>query len=248
VFLRDVFKQNVFNHRQTHRVLNRHPNISQPDDKPDTVAFLPYVRTIFNLISRVLSRHNIKSVGLPPKKVSGFLRPVKDNLGLKTQGVYRIPCECGKVYVVQTGRSVESRLKEHQRHICLEQPYKSAVAEHSVDLGRHIQFHNTSVLATKTQHMDGIVKEVIEIELHRNSMSREMGFVSANHGSRSSAPSGNLTPDLQGHAGPCTLASLVPSLLCQCPPGRPSLSPPRHAPIPALACYLLYDVALPSHY
>jgi hypothetical protein len=26
------------------------------------------------------------------------------------------------------------------------------------------------------------------------------------------------------------------------------LSPPRHAPIPALACYLLYDVALPSHY
>jgi hypothetical protein len=63
-------------------------------------------------------------------------------------------------------------------------------------------------------------------------------FVSASHGSRSSAPSRNLTPDLQGHAGPCMLGSPVPRLLGKCPPGWPSLSPPpRHAPIPALACY-----------
>jgi hypothetical protein len=74
VFLNDVFWQNGYNDRQIHRVLNCRPNISQPKDNPDSVAFLPYVRTIFNRISRVLFRHNInKSVGLPPKKVSGFL-------------------------------------------------------------------------------------------------------------------------------------------------------------------------------
>jgi hypothetical protein len=65
-------------------------------------------------ISTVLSRHNIKSVGLPPKKVSSFFRPVKDNLEIRTPGVYRITCECGKVYTGQTGRSVDTRLKEHQ--------------------------------------------------------------------------------------------------------------------------------------
>jgi hypothetical protein len=97
VFLKDVFRQNGYNDRQIHRVLNRRPNISHPEDNPDSVAFLPYVGSIFNRISRVLSRRNIKSLGLPPKKLSGFLRPVKDNLGLRTQGVYRIPCECGKV-------------------------------------------------------------------------------------------------------------------------------------------------------
>jgi hypothetical protein len=37
----------------------------------------------------MLSQHN-KSVGLPPKKVSSFLQPVKDNLELRTPGVYRI--------------------------------------------------------------------------------------------------------------------------------------------------------------
>jgi predicted GIY-YIG superfamily endonuclease len=45
-----------------------------------------------------------------------MLRMVKDNLGLKVPGVYRIPCERGKVYVGQTGRSTEARCKEHEAH------------------------------------------------------------------------------------------------------------------------------------
>jgi hypothetical protein len=68
VFLKDVFRQNGYNDRQIHRVLNRRPNISQSEDNPNSVAFLPYVGTVFNRISRVLSRHNIKSMGLLPRK------------------------------------------------------------------------------------------------------------------------------------------------------------------------------------
>jgi hypothetical protein len=52
----------------------------------------------------------------------------------------------------------------------------SDVAEHSVDLGQHIQFHNTSILVTKTQYMDRIVREATEIELHPNDVNREVGF------------------------------------------------------------------------
>jgi hypothetical protein len=56
---------------------------------------------------------------------------------------------------------VDTRLKEHQRHIHLEHPEKSAMAEHSVDLGHHFQFHNTSILTTKNQYMDRIIREDI---------------------------------------------------------------------------------------
>jgi hypothetical protein len=63
VFLRDVFKQNGYNNQQIHRVLNCRLNISQPENKPESVAFLPYVGPIFNRVSRVLSQNNIKSVG-----------------------------------------------------------------------------------------------------------------------------------------------------------------------------------------
>jgi hypothetical protein len=47
------------------------------------------------------------------------------------------------------------RLKEHQRHILVEDQDKSAAAEHSTDQGHHIQFH---ILTTGTRYMDHIVR------------------------------------------------------------------------------------------
>jgi hypothetical protein len=176
VFLKDVFRENGYSDRQIHRALNHRPLLPQPNNKPHSVAFLPFVGTVFNRISRVLARHNIKSVGLSHMKLSSLLRPAKDHLGLRTLGVYRIPCECGRVYIGQTGRSVDIRLKLHQRHIRLKHPDKSAVAEHSIDQGHRIQFHNASILATKTRYMDRTVMEAIEIELHPYNINREGGF------------------------------------------------------------------------
>jgi hypothetical protein len=96
MFLRDVFKQNGYNYRQIHRALNRRPHLEQPDNKPNRVIFLPFVWIVFNSTSRVRARH-IKSVGLPHMQLRSLLRPVKDHLGLRTPGVCRIPCECGRV-------------------------------------------------------------------------------------------------------------------------------------------------------
>jgi hypothetical protein len=50
------------------------------------------------------------------------------------------------------------------------------MAEHSIDQGRRVQFHNSSILATKTRYMDNIVREAIEIELHAYNINREGGF------------------------------------------------------------------------
>jgi hypothetical protein len=109
-------------------------------------------------------------------KLSSLLCLIKDHLGLRTPGVYRIPCECGRVYIGQMGHHVDIRLKEHQQHIQLEHPDKSVIAEHSIDHRHCIQFHNSSILATKTRYMDRIVREAIEIELHPYNISREGGF------------------------------------------------------------------------
>jgi hypothetical protein len=142
-------------------------------------------------MSRVLAWHNIKSIGLSHKTSSSFLRPVKDNLGFRTPGVYRIPCECGRVYIGQTGRSVDTRLKEHQWCIWQLHPDKPTIAEHSVDSGHGIIFLDVSILATKTQYMDRIVKEAIETELP-TIWTEMLAFVSASHGSLSSPFSRNL--------------------------------------------------------
>jgi hypothetical protein len=48
VFLRDIFKLNGYNKQQIHKALNHHPDVGQPDNKPNSVAFLPSVGPIFN--------------------------------------------------------------------------------------------------------------------------------------------------------------------------------------------------------
>jgi len=56
----------------------------------------------------------------------------------KQDGVlYRIPYECGKVYIGETGRSMQERIKEHDRDIQLAGTQTSAVSEHAHDTGHY---------------------------------------------------------------------------------------------------------------
>jgi hypothetical protein len=71
-----------------------------------SVAFLLSTSTTFNCISWVLTKHNIKTVGLPPKTLSSLVQPIEDDLTLKTP-VYSIPREWGKVCIGQTRPSIE---------------------------------------------------------------------------------------------------------------------------------------------
>jgi len=78
---------------------------------------MPYTQTTHGQLSRMLAKHNIKSVTVPPREICSYLPPVKDALGLRTPGVYSSPCEYGKVYIEQSGKSIQIRIKEHNRHI-----------------------------------------------------------------------------------------------------------------------------------
>jgi len=130
-FLTHDFKQNGYSHQQIERGMKPATRTTKTEDKPISTGYLPYTQTAYGTISRMLAKYNIKSVAIPPKKISSYMPPTKNAAGLRTPGIYMIACECGKVYIGQSGRSVKFRIKEHERHIRLAQTDKSAVAEHS---------------------------------------------------------------------------------------------------------------------
>jgi hypothetical protein len=141
--------------------------------KPVAVATLPYQVAASHKVSMLLPKFNIQTLHISAKIIH-LLRPVKNKLGLRTAGIYRIPCECGKVNVGQTGRSIEARLKEHRRHVRLNQPERSAVAQHSLTAYHRIEFDDAAKLETATRYMYRFVREAIEIRLPQITLTETM--------------------------------------------------------------------------
>jgi hypothetical protein len=94
-----------------------------------------YQQAVSN-VSWLLTKYHIKTIHIPVKENIHMLRPIKDNVGLKVTSIYCIPSECGKVYVGQMGRSLETRCKNGQ-HTCLGQPEKSTVANCRFEMAQY---------------------------------------------------------------------------------------------------------------
>jgi hypothetical protein len=121
------------------------------------------IQSLFYLMSGWYSTASvgyITPLGVPPGKISSFLRSVKDYLGLKMPGVYS-----RRAVRLTPGGSYTSD------EIWRSHPWVGAV-----NLGHRIQPHHPYTLPTEPRHMDRIVRETTENGLHPNVMNRQDGF------------------------------------------------------------------------
>ena len=105
-----------------------------------------------------------------------MLRPIKDEQGLKTPGVYEVPCECVQVYLGQAGRTVSERISELERNLRMQYFDKSAVAQHALENNHHIGFDEARLIDRATNYWDRIRREAIEIKLQPNNFNRDSGL------------------------------------------------------------------------
>ena len=79
--------------------------------------------------------------------------------------IYKIRCECGDFYIGETGRTLDTRLKEHKA-ACRQGAFeRSAVAEHAWQPGHAIDWENVEIMDTHKDLPARKVKEALYIRL-----------------------------------------------------------------------------------
>ena len=119
----------------------------------ETTTVLPYVKGLCEQLRLCLQQQGVRAVfesetTLRPQLV----RPKYSVDPTKKDGVvYRIPCECCKVYIGETGRPMQERIKEHDRDIGLARTATSAVSEHAHNTG-HMPLWNEVKFIDRDPH------------------------------------------------------------------------------------------------
>ena len=114
-------------------------------------------------IRRVCKDFNIRAVFRSRPTLRSLLTKVKDPLPMEKQAnvVYEVPCTCGKVYIGETRRRLETRLKEHKDACIKGFTDKSAIAEHAWMEDHPIRWDDTRILQHASRTMELVIKEAI---------------------------------------------------------------------------------------
>ena len=94
----------------------------------------------------------------------------------RTGVVYRIPCSsCEKVYIGQTGRTLDHCLKEHRRALISGNVQQSAVAEHATNAMHDIDWEKAEVVDCHPHYRQRCALEAWHIRTEPNKMNRDGG-------------------------------------------------------------------------
>ena len=99
------------------------------DTQRPPLVLLPYVSGVSEDIRRVCRGFGIRVIFKTGRSLRSMLTKVKDTLPAEKQSrvVYQIPCTCGKTYIGEMTRRLETRMKEHQEACCRVMLERSAV-------------------------------------------------------------------------------------------------------------------------
>ena len=108
---------------------------------------------------------SIRTVFKAGPTLRGILTKVKDPLQTTKQSnvVYEVPCTCSKVYIGETKRRLETRLKEHKDASTRCLTDTSVIAEHAWTNDHPINWAETKILQRANHTMELVMKEVLSI-------------------------------------------------------------------------------------
>ena len=152
--------------------------------------------------NRVFKKHNIATAMKPNTSLRKLLVHPKDKIDSldKTDCIYEIPCQnCDSTYVGETGRKLNTRLKEHQKETeklerskknftrqtrkeSVTEQSKSAIADHAIQQNHMINWDDTKVLQKECDASTRFIRESIWIRKRGPAvMNRDEGAYHLSH-------------------------------------------------------------------
>ena len=137
------------------------------DGEHKETTFLPYVEDVSERIRKVcqVEDFNIRTVFKSGYTLRNLLTKAKDPLLIDKQSniVYEVPCTCGKMYIGQTKRRLETRIEEHKNACMKCLTDKSVIAKHAWTNDYPINLAGTKILQPASRTMELVLKESLSI-------------------------------------------------------------------------------------
>ena len=90
--------------------------------------------------------------------------------------VYSIPCECGSLYIGETGRTLKTRLMEHKWSVC-NRDTNNGITVHVIEIDHSVQWEQAAVIKTEEFITKWKVQEALTIRTTDNNMNLDLGLM-----------------------------------------------------------------------
>ena len=136
------------------------------EDNTKAITSIPYVRGVSEKIKRICFKVGIGTMFRSGRTLLSLLIKVKPRTDPidATGVVYRIPCmDCDCSYIGETCKTLNVRLKEHQRCCRHLESQKSVVAQHAIEEDHRIDWNQSTVIDREQQWHRRRLKEALHI-------------------------------------------------------------------------------------
>ena len=178
--LEGVLQENGYPRPFIRKSLERRPQPDEEEQSHRATVVIPYVAELSERVRRVCKDYNIRTAFKSASTLRTALVRVKDPIPMEKKSgvVYEVPCSCGKVYIGETKRTLETRMKEHRAAARLGQLEKSAVAEHAWQDGHTIDWSDVRILDEAPRNSVLLIKEALHIRLRppEEKINRDLGL------------------------------------------------------------------------
>ena len=164
--------------------LNNKPSNNCNENKVEHRISLPFVDKLSQNLGKILHKAGIKTVYKMNNKLnSRIIKRGKDILPKENiKGVvYQLNCGgCDAVYVGETKRRINTRIKEHENNIRLVSATNSVITDHRINSGHDFGWKDFKILNKESNYFKRNIAEMLHIKSNKNCINKQNDTIRLN--------------------------------------------------------------------